>query len=86
MNKKFLTLGSHIREKLSEIRRSTQSAEKDWSLAFRTNRDGSYLLTCQEQQERKVKQVRNHIHLLMKEGDKPIGNTFRRIGASPKKH
>jgi REP element-mobilizing transposase RayT len=28
----------------------------------------------------------NHIHLLIKEGNEPIGNTFRRIGASPKKH
>jgi hypothetical protein len=43
------------------------------------------VILCQEEQEKKVKQVRNHIHLLMKEGNKPIGNTFRRIGASPKK-
>jgi len=26
--------------------------------------------------------MNNHIHLLMKEGNEPIGNTFRRIGAS----
>jgi REP element-mobilizing transposase RayT len=30
--------------------------------------------------------MNNHIHLLIEEGTEPIGNTFRRIGASPKKH
>jgi REP element-mobilizing transposase RayT len=30
--------------------------------------------------------MNNHIHLLINEGNEPIGNTFRRIGASPKKH
>ena len=42
MNKKFLTLGSHIREELSEIRRSIQRAKKAWSLAL--NKDDSLYL------------------------------------------
>lgn len=42
MNKKFLTLGSHIREELSEIRRSIQRAKKAWSLAL--NEDDSLYL------------------------------------------
>jgi len=32
MNKKYLTLGSHIREELSEIQMSIQRAKKAWSL------------------------------------------------------
>ena len=42
MNKKFLTLGSHIREELSEIRRSIQRAKQAWSLAL--NEDDSLYL------------------------------------------
>jgi len=42
MNKKFLTLGSHIREELSEIRRSVQRAKQAWSLAL--NEDDSLYL------------------------------------------
>ena len=42
MNKKYLTLGSHIREELSEIRRSIQRAKQAWSLAL--NEDDSLYL------------------------------------------
>ena len=42
MNKKFLTLGSHIREELSEIRRRIQRAKQAWSLAL--NEDDSLYL------------------------------------------
>ena len=42
MSKKFLTLGSHIREELSEIRRSIQRAKQAWSLAL--NEDDSLYL------------------------------------------
>ncbi len=37
MNKKYLTLGSHIREELSEIKVSIQRAKKAWSLALYGN-------------------------------------------------
>lgn len=42
MNKKYLTLGSHIREELSEIQMSIQRAKKAWSLAL--NEDDSLYL------------------------------------------
>jgi len=42
MNKKYLTLGSHIREELSEIKVSIQRAKKAWSLALSKD-DSLYL-------------------------------------------
>ena len=42
MNKKFLTLSSHIREELLEIQGSIQRAKKAWSLAL--NEDDSLYL------------------------------------------
>lgn len=42
MNKKFLTLNSHIREELLEIQGSIQRAKKAWSLAL--NEDDSLYL------------------------------------------
>jgi hypothetical protein len=42
MNKKYLTLGSHIREELSEIQIIIQRAKKAWSLAL-TKDDSLYL-------------------------------------------
>lgn len=42
MKKKYLTLGSHIREELSEIQMSIQRAKKAWSLAL--NEDDSLYL------------------------------------------
>jgi len=42
MNKKYLTLGSHIREELSEIQIIIQRAKKAWSLALAKD-DSLYL-------------------------------------------
>jgi len=42
MNKKYLTLGSHIKEELSEIQIIIQRAKKAWSLAL-TKDDSLYL-------------------------------------------